>query len=68
MFLDDDRLPVLEPVDRRKDAAGNLVQEQLDTSLFNQVVLSFSYPQWKEIVEVWGIENAAIAKPQGLAR
>jgi len=68
VFLDDDRLPVLEPVDRRKDAEGNLVQEQLDTSLFNQVVLSFSYPQWKEIVEVWGIETPAITKPQGLAR
>ena len=68
VYLDDDRLPVIEPVDRRKDEEGNLIQEAMDTRLFNQVVLSFSYPQWKEIVEVWNIETAVITKPQGLDR
>ena len=67
VFLDDDKLPVLEPMDRKKDAAGNSVQEATNTSLFNQVVVSFSQPQWQEIVKVWGIETAAITKPQGLS-
>jgi len=67
VFLDDDKLPVLEPVDRRTDSSGNSVREATDTRLFNQVVVSFSYPQWQEIVKVWGIEAAAITKPQGLS-
>lgn len=66
VFLDDDKLPVLEPMDRKLDAAGNALQEATDTRLFNQVVVSFSYPQWKEIVEIWDIGNAAITKPKGL--
>jgi len=67
VFLDDDRLPVVMPNDRKKDKDGNFIQEAPDTTLFNQVLVSFSYVQWKEIVEVYGIETAAITKPQALA-
>ena len=68
VFLDDDRLPVIEPVDRRLDEHGSLIQEATDTRLFNQVLISFSYPQWKEIVEVWDVEDAMITKPEWLTR
>ena len=66
--LDDDRLPVIEPVERRTDAEGQLIQEATDTRLFNQVLISFSYPQWKEIVEVFDVDEAIINKPEGLTR
>ena len=68
MTLDVDRLPVIEPVDRRTDEEGQLIQEATDTRLFNQVLISFSYPQWKEIVEVFDVEDAIITKPEGLTR
>ena len=67
VILDDDKLPVLVPVDRKKDSTGNSIQEATDTRLFNQVVVSFSQPQWREIVKVWEIETAAITKPHGLS-
>jgi len=67
VFLDDDKLPVLEPVDRKRDISGAVVAEAADTRLFNQVVVSFSHSQWREIVQVWGIDTALITKPQGLA-
>ena len=62
IYLDGDKLPVIEPIE--KEFRSNDKSNQKKTTDNIQSMISMSKPEWRELIEVFGIENALIPDPK----
>lgn len=64
IYLDDDNLPVIEPIQKEFSKADNQKSQQRKSVENIQSMISLTKPEWREIIEVFEISTPVIPEPK----